>query len=258
MIKYVENETLELPNHVSLDRKPWWMKKKRSLRDKNHMDLDRLVRDLGLNTVCRSADCPNRGECWGRGTATFMILGNTCTRSCTFCDIATGRPEEIDPLEPQRVAEAVARLELDYVVITSVNRDERRDGGAPHFAETIRAIRNSRPGCRVEVLTPDFKGSMSALRTVADARPDVFNHNIETVPRLYRSIQPQAKYQRSLDVLYAASTMGLVTKSGIILGMGEELDEVSQVLADLRESDVDIVTTSKNFNPVVQELMTDG
>ncbi|MBZ0263872.1 lipoyl synthase [bacterium] len=256
MIEIHDHPSATKANRPEYERKPRWMKVKH-VRNSKSTEVDRLMRDLNLNTVCRSADCPNKQECWGRGTATFMILGNVCTRSCSFCDIATGRPEEIDPEEPRRVAEAAAALDLEYVVVTSVNRDERADGGAYHFAKTISEIRKARPGTRVELLTPDFKGSLTALKIVADAAPDVFNHNIETVPRLFHSIQPQGKYERSLEILYAASQMGMVTKSGIILGMGEEEYEIEEVLNDLRESDVDILTMGQYVRPASSKMKVD-
>src|SRR5579859_4576331 len=207
---------------------------------RNYEDLRDLMRSKQLHTVCEEARCPNMGECWGHRTATFMILGSVCTRSCGFCAVATGRPMALDFEEPRRVAEAVTQMGLKHVVVTSVNRDELRDGGATLFAATIRAIRRLNPECTVEVLTPDFKGVMDALKVVMDAKPDVFNHNVETVPRLYRRVRPQAIYERSLKVLQAAKTMnpGKPTKSGFMLGLGETHDEIVALLGDLQAHDV--------------------
>ncbi len=202
-----------------------------------------------LHTVCESARCPNQGECWGHGTATFMINGNVCTRSCSFCAVLTGRPLPIDEGEPRRVAEAAREMGLDYVVVTAVNRDELRDGGAGQFAATIRELRRAVPQARVEVLIPDFKGDAAALAKVFEERPDVLNHNIETVPRLYPRVRPQAVYQRSLDVLRAADDRGLVSKSGIMLGLGEEDEEVEATLRDLRAHGCRIVTIGQYLRP---------
>ncbi|HOR26438.1 MAG TPA: lipoyl synthase [Candidatus Sumerlaeota bacterium] len=208
-----------------------------------------VMRTQRLHTVCESAHCPNMGECWSHGTATFMINGNVCTRSCSFCAVFTGRPLPLDPDEPRRVAAAAEAMRLSYVVVTAVNRDERADGGAAQFAATIRALREQRPGIRVEVLIPDFKGDADALETVFRERPDVLNHNTETVPRLYRRVRPQARYERTLDVLRRAKAAGLVTKSGIMLGLGEEDDEVRRVLHDLRAHGCDIVTIGQYLRP---------
>jgi lipoyl synthase len=222
----------------------------------NYEDLRQLMRSKQLHTVCEEARCPNMGECWGHRTATFMILGSVCTRSCGFCAVATGRPMTLDWEEPRRVAEAVTQMGLKHVVVTSVNRDELRDGGATLFAATIRWIRRLNPGCTVEVLTPDFKGSQEALKIVMDAKPDVFNHNVETVARLYRRVRPQAVYGRSLDVLQAAKAMnpGKPTKSGFMLGLGETRDEVLELMRDLRDHDVDIVTIGQYLRPTPQHL----
>lgn len=202
-----------------------------------------------LNTVCESARCPNMGECWRAGTATFMINGNVCTRSCSFCAIFTGRPQPIEPDEPRRVAEAARQMGLKYVVVTAVNRDERMDGGAPQFAATIRELRAAIAGVHVEVLIPDFRGNSDALREVFEAGPDVLNHNLETVPRLYPWVRPQAVYQRSLDVLRAAHEFGLTSKSGIMVGLGEETAEIEQTLLDLRQHGCDIVTIGQYLRP---------
>jgi lipoic acid synthetase len=210
-----------------------------------------LVRQLGLHTVCESAACPNIGECWNQRTATFMILGNVCTRRCGFCAVLKGPPLPVDYDEPRRVAEAVARLRLRHAVITSVNRDDRKDGGAELFALTIRAIRERVPECRVEVLVPDFQGSHGAVDLVLEARPDVFNHNVETVPRLYRQVRLGARYERSLDILAYARRRcpDLVTKSGLMLGLGETIEEVLSVMRDLAERDVNVLTLGQYLSP---------
>ena len=202
-------------------------------------------------TVCEEARCPNLGECFARGTATFMLLGDRCTRRCGYCSVATGRPLPPDPDEPARVAEAAARMRLRYVVLTAVARDDLDDGGAGHFAATVRAVRARRPEARVEVLTPDFKGDRTALEAVLSARPDVFNHNVEMAPRLFPSLRPQGDYVRSLRLLREARTLhpGQVTKSGLMLGLGETDTEVGQVLADLRAAQVGIVTLGQYLRP---------
>lgn len=240
-------------NTKARERRPEWLKIKVPLGT-TFSEVRRLVDEQRLNTVCEDARCPNMAECWNRGTATFMILGDICTRSCGFCSVKTGRPLLLDTDEPRRVAEAVERMGLRHAVITSVNRDELRDGGSAIFAATIRAIRDRLPACKIEVLTPDFQGKRDAIQTVIDARPDIFNHNIETVPRLYRRVRPQAKYQRSLDLLQMCRRQGLVTKTGIMLGLGEEHDEVLQVMKDLRAIDVDIMTLGQYLQPTKQHL----
>lgn len=210
-----------------------------------------------LHTVCQSARCPNMGECWTAGTATFMILGNVCTRSCGFCAVKTGRPDaELDIDEPRRVAEAVKLMGVRHAVITSVNRDERKDGGAPIFSETIRLIREMVPGCTIEVLTPDFRGIREgALDVVLAARPEIFNHNIETVPRLYRRVRPQADYRRSLEVLRRAKEdFGLRTKSGIMVGLGETADEVLALMQDYVEIGLDVMTIGQYLQPTKMHL----
>src|SRR5579859_1023880 len=231
-------------------RRPDWLRV-RVPTGENYEEIKQLMRGKVLHTVCEEARCPNIAECWAHRTATFMILGSVCTRSCGFCAVATGRPMPLDWEEPRRVAEAVTQMGLKHVVVTSVNRDELKDGGSSLFAATIRAIRRQNPDCTIEVLTPDFKGSMDALRVVLDARPDVFNHNVETVRRLYRRVRPQAIYPRSLAVLRAAKQMnpGKPTKSGFMLGLGETRDEVLALLRDLRDHDVDIVTIGQYLRP---------
>lgn len=215
-----------------------------------------LMRSKELHTVCEEARCPNIGECWNRGTATFMILGDVCTRSCGFCAVTTGRPPGLDRGEPERVAMAVQRMGLRHAVITSVNRDELPDGGAAIFAETIRQVRRLSPGTTVELLIPDFKGDREALATVMDARPEILGHNVETVPRLYRKVRPQAIYERSLEVLQAAKEIapGALTKSGLMLGLGETSDEVRAVFADLARHGVDLVTIGQYLRPTPQHL----
>jgi lipoic acid synthetase len=222
----------------------------------NYRDLKRLIDSLGLHTVCESAACPNVGECWNHRTATFMILGNVCTRRCGFCAVQKGAPLAVDYDEPRRVAEAVAAMGLRFAVITSVNRDDRADGGAELFALTIRAIRERIPGCGVEVLVPDFQGSHAAMDTVMAAAPDVLNHNTETVPRLYRQVRLGARYERSLDMLAYAKSVSPCTpvKSGLMLGLGETIDEVLAVMRDLRAHSVDILTLGQYLRPSPKHL----
>ena len=222
----------------------------------NYSELKQLVTGLQLHTVCESAACPNIGDCWNRGTATFMILGNVCTRRCGFCAVQKGVPLEVDRDEPRRVAQAVKAMGLRYAVVTSVNRDDRRDGGAELFAMTIRAIRDAVPGCKVEVLTPDFQGSHQAVDIVLAAAPDCFNHNTETVPRLYKQVRLGARFERSLDVLlYAKTSRPLIpAKSGLMLGLGETLDEVKETMRLLREARVDIVTLGQYLRPSPKHL----
>ena len=238
--------------------RPDWLKV-RLPQGAGYFHLKGLVRDLRLNTVCEDARCPNIGECWGAGTATFMILGEVCTRACRFCAVKSGRPPEYDLDEPRRVAEAIARLRLKYAVITSVDRDDLEDGGAFIFAETIRLTRASCPGIRIEVLIPDFRGSVSALQKVVDARPDVLAHNIETVPRLYRTARAGSRYSRSLEHLRSARSFGVevTTKSSIMLGLGERRNEVLEVLRDLRGAGVDIVTLGQYLQPTRDHLPVD-
>jgi lipoic acid synthetase len=236
-------------------QRPEWLRAPAPVGE-NYAELKQLVQSLRLHTVCESAACPNIGECWNRRTATFMILGNVCTRRCGFCAVQKGAPLTVDYDEPRRVAEAAALLNLRYAVITSVNRDDRKDGGAELFALTIRAIRDRIPGCRVEVLTPDFQGSHAAVDIVLEASPDVMNHNTETVPRLYRQVRLGARYERSLDVLaYAKSARPEIpTKSGLMLGLGETMDEVLTVMRDLRAHKVDILTLGQYLRPTQKHL----
>jgi lipoic acid synthetase len=212
-------------------------------------DVRNLIRDNNLHTVCSSAACPNRTECWSAGTATFMLLGNICTRNCRFCGIPKGFPRGLDLDEPDRVAQAVASLRLKYAVITSVTRDDLDDGGASQFAATIKAIRLSNPGCRIEVLVPDFKGSRNSLETVLHASPDVLNHNIETVPALYPKARSQADYHRSLALLAYAHASGALTKTGLMLGLGEGIDEIRMVMQDVRNTGCSILTLGQYLQP---------
>ncbi|MEX0820673.1 MAG: lipoyl synthase, partial [Rhodothermales bacterium] len=220
-----------------------------------YKEVSSIIEDHDLHTVCQSARCPNMGECWSAGTATFMILGNVCTRSCGFCAVMTGRPDEgLDWDEPNRVADAVRLMELNHAVVTSVNRDEREDGGAPIFAETIRKIREVRNDCTVEVLIPDFRGIWDALQLVIDARPDIMNHNVETVPRLYRRVRPQADYRRSLELLRRSKEQGLRTKSGIMVGLGETREEVLDLMDDFVDSGIDVMTIGQYLQPTRHHL----
>jgi lipoyl synthase len=236
-------------------RLPEWLKRDLPRGNENFFTHD-LLRELRLETVCENARCPNRPECYSRRTATFMILGNVCTRRCGFCAVQKGAPLPVDYDEPQRVAEAVRLMGLKFAVITSVNRDDREDGGAELFALTIRAIRERVPGCGVEVLIPDFQGSLAAVEIVMDAAPEVLNHNTETVPRLYRQVRLGARYERSLEVLAHAKKVSpaIPTKSGLMLGLGETMDEVRQVMRDLRAHHVDILTLGQYLRPSQKHL----
>jgi lipoic acid synthetase len=233
-----------------IPRKPEWLRV-RAPGSPEYLETRRLMRSLSLHTVCEEAACPNIGECWKHGHATVMILGSVCTRACTFCNVATGRPDVVDPQEPGHVAEAVAQLRLSHVVVTSVDRDDLDDGGAGHFAATIRAIRRTAPGTTIEVLTPDFLRKEGAIERVVEARPDVFNHNLETVPRLYTEVRPGARYFASLRLLDLVKRLdpSLFTKSGIMVGLGEEKAEVLQVMDDLRAAQVDFLTIGQYLQP---------
>ncbi len=236
--------------------RPEWLRVK-FFNGPNYQDLKRLMRTLELNTVCESARCPNMGECWEHGTATFMILGNICTRACGFCAVPSGKPAgPPDELEPDRVAEAVARMGLRYAVVTSVNRDDQPDGGAAIFARTISEIRRRVPACKVEVLIPDFRGEWSALETVIAARPDVLNHNTETVPRLYHEVRKGAVYGRSLELLRRAKSLApeMPTKTGLMLGLGEEHEEVLAAMRDLAACGTDILTLGQYMQPTREHL----
>jgi lipoic acid synthetase len=239
----------------SQPERPKWLRAPAPVGD-NYRELKDLVTRLRLHTVCESAACPNVGECWNRRTATFMILGNVCTRRCGFCAVQKGAPLTVDYDEPRRVGEACAALGLNYAVVTSVNRDDRKDGGAELFALTIEEIRKQVPGCRVEVLVPDFQGSEKAMKIVMDAQPDVLNHNTETVPRLYRQVRLGARYERSLQMLQYAKSIApkTPTKSGLMLGIGENMDEVLQTMRDLQAHSVDILTLGQYLRPSPKHL----
>ncbi len=236
-------------------RRPEWIRV-RAPSGETYERLRNMMRAKSLHTVCEEAMCPNLGECWGSGTATFLMMGDVCTRACGFCDIKTGRPTPLDWSEPERVARAVQAMNLRHAVITSVNRDERPDGGAPIFAMVIQRIRELQPDCSIEVLIPDFKGSLEALRTVVKARPEILNHNVETVPRLFKRVQPQDRYEWAQTTLSSSKKIDaqVLTKSGIMLGLGESLDEVKAVLCDLRAWGVDIVTIGQYLQPSKKHL----
>jgi len=247
------HRTPDQPNPATV--RPGWLRAPAPVGE-NYRELKHLVETLQLHTVCESAACPNIGDCWNRRTATFMILGNVCTRRCGFCAVQKGAPLAVDYDEPRRVGEACATLGLKFAVITSVNRDDRKDGGAELFALTIRAIRERVPGCGVEVLVPDFQGSHAAMDIVLEAAPDILNHNTETVPRLYRQVRLGARYERSLDMLAYARTSRphTPTKSGLMLGLGETMDEVLGVMRDLRAASVDILTLGQYLRPSPKHL----
>lgn len=236
-------------------RRPPWIRVRAPVGE-TYKEIQNLMRSKELHTVCEEAMCPNLGECWGAGTATFLMLGDVCTRSCGFCDVKHGRPERVDWGEPRRVALAVAKMKLKHAVITSVNRDERRDGGAPIFAMVIREIRELAPGCSIEVLIPDFKGSVEALRIVMNARPEILNHNVETVPGLFKKVQPQDKYAWAEATLRNARQLDpeVLTKSGIMLGLGETMAEVKATMDDLRAWGVDILTIGQYLQPSRKHL----
>ena len=238
------------PADILSSRKPPWLKVT-APGGPQYLKLRRLVREKKLHTICEEAHCPNIGECWEQLTATFLILGDICTRNCGFCAVTHGKPTELDLAEPERVAQAIHRLGLEHAVITSVNRDDQIDGGSAIFAAVIRRVRELSPGCSIEVLIPDFRGNEAALRTVVEAAPDILNHNIETVPRLYPEVRPGSRYERSLQLFATARRMapGLVTKSGIVLGFGEEPEEVLQTMVDLRKVKCDILTLGQYLRP---------
>ena len=234
-------------------RKPNWLRA-RIPGGPIYQETTKIVHEHKLHTVCESAQCPNLGECWSRKTATIMILGNICTRSCGFCAVQTGRPTELDRDEPRRVAEAIRLMGLKHAVITSVARDELTDGGAGIWAETIRAVREENPNTAIEVLIPDFKGRWQDLETVLAAKPDILNHNVETVPRLHKQVRPQAKYERSLEMLRRAKAAGFVTKSGLMLGIGERDEEIAATLRDMAADKLDILTLGQYLRPSAQHL----
>ena len=241
------------PSAISRPRLPSWFKV-HATTGPDYLDIKQTMDRLKLHTICEEARCPNVWECWNARTATFLILGDICTRRCHYCSVTTGRPVELDREEPLRVAQAVQALGLRHAVITSVNRDELEDGGASIFAETIRQIRRLIPTCTIEVLIPDFEGNKAALRMVAEQKPDILNHNIETIRRLFPSIRPQGKYQRSIELLGMAKQMGMKTKSGLIVGMGETMDEAREVMRDLRSVDCDIMTIGQYLQPTKEHL----
>lgn len=245
-------------------RKPEWLKIK--FQDPQHINkVERLLKGLSLHTVCEEASCPNRLECFNKGTATFMILGSVCTRNCRFCDVEKGRPGEVDPLEPEHLAKAVKELKLRHVVITSVTRDDLPDGGADQFVKCIEKVRESSKGCSIEVLIPDLRGNEEALAKIVAAAPEIINHNVETVPSLYKNVRPMADYRQSLDVLANVKKMNpkIFTKSGIMVGLGEKEEEVVRLFADLREVGCDFLTVgqylqpSKKHHPVIEYVHPD-
>ncbi len=239
-----------------IGKRPDWLKVKLPTGS-NFKDVYQLMRKAKLNTVCEEAKCPNIGECWNHRTATFMILGDTCTRSCGFCNVKVGMPNELDLDEPRRVAEAVEDLQLRHVVITSVNRDELKDGGASIFSETVKMIRQRMPECTVEILIPDFRGSVEAFEIINQNPPDILNHNLETVPRLYHAVRPQAKYERSLELIKWFNEKGLRTKSGIMVGIGEKNEEVIELMKDLYAHGCDILTIGQYLQPTKIHLPVD-
>ncbi|CAO3419525.1 lipoyl synthase [Azospirillum doebereinerae] len=241
-----------------IQRKPAWIRVKAPM-SQEYNETRQLMRGLKLNTVCEEAACPNIGECWKQKHATFMILGAICTRGCAFCNVETGRPDLLDPHEPEKVGEAVGQLKLSHVVITSVDRDDLPDGGAEHFARTIRAIRASSPGTTIEILTPDFQKKKGALEIVVEAKPDVFNHNLETAPRLYPTIRPGARYFTSLQLLAKVKELDptIFTKSGVMVGLGETKEEIGQVMDDLRAADVDFMTIGQYLQPTPKHAAVD-
>jgi lipoic acid synthetase len=240
------------------DRKPPWLKVQ-APGGSNYLRLKNLMRELDLHTVCEEAHCPNVGECWQHGTATFMILGDVCTRNCAYCAVAHGRPPKFDPAEPERVGEAAAKMSLQHVVLTSVDRDDLPDFGAWAFAETIRQIHARVPGCSVEVLVPDFQGRESSIRTVLEAEPEIYNHNTETVPRLYKKCRPGGRYARVMEIFRTSKRIApnIPTTTGIILGMGETIEEVLATMRDLREVDVDILTLGQYLRPSADHIPID-
>jgi lipoic acid synthetase len=240
---------------IALGKKPEWFKVRRR-EGANYIELKQIMRDRSLHTVCEEARCPNIYECWERRTATFMILGDTCTRACRFCSVKWGRPSHVDRLEPERVADAVETMGLKFAVVTSVNRDDLADGGASIFADTIRAIHARVPDCGVEVLIPDFQGNWEALQLVVDARPEILNHNVETVPRLFRRVQPWDSYETSLELFRQVRRRApdMIIKTGVMVGLGEERDELVEVMRDLRACDVDVLTIGQYLPPSLRHF----
>lgn len=240
------------------ERKPSWLKVK-APGGENYLRLKQMMQDLNLHTVCQEARCPNIGECWDHGTATFMVLGDVCTRNCAYCAVSHGRPPKYDIEEPSRVATAIAQMNLRHAVITSVDRDDLPDFGAYIFAETIRQIHEKLPTCSIEVLVPDFQGNVDSIRAVLEARPDIYNHNTETVPRLYKKARPGGRYERLLDIFRVTKTIApdIPTKTGIILGLGETNEEVVETMKDLRSVDVDILTLGQYLKPSDSHIALD-
>lgn len=251
-------EKAHRPDQTVRRAKPNWLRVK-APTSKAYQETRGLMRGLKLNTVCEEAACPNIGECWSHGHATVMILGAVCTRACAFCNVATGMPDKLDPHEPERVAEMAERVGLSHIVITSVDRDDLEDGGAEHFARTIRAVREVSDTITIEILTPDFKNKPGAVETVVEAKPDVFNHNLETVPRLYPSIRPGARYFTSLQLLARVKELdpSMFTKSGLMVGLGETAEEFYQVMDDLRSADVDFLTAGQYLQPTPKHAPVD-
>jgi lipoyl synthase len=251
-------EKAHRPDNPTLHPKPKWLRVK-APTSKGYQDTVKIVRERNLHTVCEEAGCPNIGECWSKGHATMMIMGDTCTRACAFCNVATGRPAHLDPLEALNVGRAVRELGLEHVVITSVDRDDLPDGGARHFAATIRAIRREAPSATIEILTPDFLRKEGALEIVVEAKPDVFNHNLETVPRLYPRIRPGARYFHSLRLLQRVKELdaSMFTKSGLMVGLGETDEEVGQVMDDMRSAAIDFLTVGQYLQPTVKHAAVD-
>ncbi|MEI6046920.1 MAG: lipoyl synthase [Chloroflexota bacterium] len=257
----MEKRTLDLVGQHkvthSYERRPEWLRT-RLPNDPNYFELKKLMRDRGLHTVCEEANCPNITECWSHRTATFLILGKICTRACGYCDVTSGKPEALDLDEPRQVTEATRSMGLRHVVITSVNRDDLEDGGSHIFAETVRRIHQEVPDCRIELLIPDFVGRWEYLQVVMESQPEVLNHNIETVPRLYRRVRPKARYERSLELLRQAKEMGhhyqVVTKTGVMVGLGETTEELVEVMKDLRGVDCDVLTLGQYMRPSVKHL----
>ncbi len=239
------------------ERRPDWLKSKLP-SDPNYFELKKIMRERGLHTVCEEANCPNISECWSQRTATFLILGNICTRACGYCDVTSGKPLELDQSEPQQVAEAVKAMGLKHVVITSVNRDDVEDGGSYIYAETVKTIRQQMPGCQIELLIPDFMGRWEYLKVVMDTQPEILNYNTETVPRLYRRVRHKARYPRTLELLQRAKNLGreygVVTKSGVMVGLGETKEELVEVMKDLRSVECDVLTLGQYMRPSVKHL----
>ncbi len=249
----MESAVIDLKQEEAKPKKPNWLRVKLPIGE-NYRHVRNLVDTHRLHTICESGNCPNMGECWGQGTATFMILGNTCTRSCGFCAVATGRPDPVDWDEPQRVAEAIYLMKVKHAVITSVDRDELKDGGSVIWCNTIRAVKTLNPNTTLETLIPDFKGEKENIQRIVDASPEVVSHNIETVERLTRQVRIQAKYWRSMDVLKTLKQRGMRTKSGIMLGLGEEKEEVIQTMRDLANVGVDVITLGQYLQPSKKHL----